>query len=59
MNYDRDRAMYEQECTEAMIRMRDPEKAIKRKAAQDRFDRNEHRMIDRVTGEPRGFPPAR
>lgn len=59
MNHERYRAMYEQECTEEMIRMRDPAKAIKRKAAQDHFDRNEHKMIDRVTGEPRGFPLTR
>jgi hypothetical protein len=30
MNYDRERAMYEQECTEEMIRMRDPRNAIRR-----------------------------
>lgn len=30
MNYDRERAMYEQSCTEDMIRMRNPSKAIQR-----------------------------
>lgn len=38
MNYDRERAMYEQDCTEEMIRMRDPDQsteAILRKKRQE------------------------
>lgn len=42
MSYDRDRAMREQEATEAMIRMRDPDKAIKPKRDLNREASNAH-----------------
>lgn len=35
------------------------ETSARRLAAKEEFDRNEHRMIDLVTGQPKGMPQPR